>query len=71
MVGRKRAVPDRGDVVWVTLAPEAGQEQSGRRPAVVLSPAGPAPVPVWMLVPADTAPTMPCRMVVMRPLWPL
>jgi mRNA interferase MazF len=39
MVGRKRAVPDRGDVVWVTLAPEAGQEQSGRRPAVVLSPA--------------------------------
>ncbi|PYU22677.1 MAG: hypothetical protein DMG30_14125 [Acidobacteria bacterium] len=32
-------VPDRGDVVWVTLTPQAGHEQAGRRPAVVLSPA--------------------------------
>ena len=32
-------VPDRGDVVWVSLNPQAGHEQSGRRPAVVLSPA--------------------------------
>jgi mRNA interferase MazF len=30
--------PDRGDVVWITLAPQAGHEQAGRRPAVVLSP---------------------------------
>lgn len=39
MVARRPRVPDRGDVVWITLAPQAGAEQSGRRPAVVLSPA--------------------------------
>ena len=32
-------VPDRGDVVWITLNPQAGHEQAGRRPAVILSPA--------------------------------
>ena len=32
-------VPDRGDVVWVSMNPQAGHEQAGRRPAVVLSPA--------------------------------
>jgi len=31
-------VPGRGDVVWITLAPQAGHEQRGRRPALVLSP---------------------------------
>ena len=31
-------VPKRGDVVWITLNPQAGHEQAGRRPAVVLSP---------------------------------
>jgi mRNA interferase MazF len=31
-------VPQRGDVVWVTMNPQAGHEQMGRRPAVVLSP---------------------------------
>lgn len=31
-------VPDRGDVVWITFNPQAGHEQMGRRPAVVLSP---------------------------------
>jgi mRNA interferase MazF len=31
-------VPERGDVVWITLNPQAGHEQRGRRPAVVLSP---------------------------------
>lgn len=40
MTSRKRRyVPDRGDVVWITLQPQAGHEQSGRRPALVLSPA--------------------------------
>ncbi len=38
MVTRRPRVPDRGDVVWVTLAPQTGHEQAGRRPAVVLSP---------------------------------
>lgn len=32
-------IPDRGDAVWITLDPQAGHEQSGRRPALVLSPA--------------------------------
>ncbi len=32
-------VPDRGDVVWIMLNPQAGHEQAGRRPAVVISPA--------------------------------
>ena len=31
-------VPGRGDVVWITMAPTTGHEQSGRRPALVLSP---------------------------------
>jgi mRNA interferase MazF len=31
-------LPQRGDVVWVSLNPQAGHEQAGRRPAVVLSP---------------------------------
>jgi len=30
-------VPERGDVVWITLNPQAGHEQAGRRPALVLS----------------------------------
>jgi mRNA interferase MazF len=32
-------VPEAGDVVWVTFSPQAGHEQAGHRPAVVLSPA--------------------------------
>jgi len=31
-------VPRRGDVVRLTFNPQAGHEQAGRRPAVVLSP---------------------------------
>lgn len=29
---------NRGDIVWITFNPQAGQEQAGRRPALVLSP---------------------------------
>ena len=32
-------VPDAGDVVWLEFSPQAGHEQAGHRPAVVLSPA--------------------------------
>ncbi|MDO9129773.1 MAG: endoribonuclease MazF [Anaerolineales bacterium] len=32
-------IPNRGDIVWITFNPQAGHEQSGRRPALVLSPA--------------------------------
>jgi mRNA interferase MazF len=31
-------VPRRGDAVWVSLQPQAGHEQGGRRPALVVSP---------------------------------
>jgi mRNA interferase MazF len=31
-------VPDSGDLVWVSFDPQAGHEQAGRRPALVLSP---------------------------------
>lgn len=32
-------VPERGDVVWLTFSPQAGHEQAGIRPALVISPA--------------------------------
>ena len=31
-------VPERGDAVWLTVEPQTGHEQAGRRPALVLSP---------------------------------
>ncbi len=31
-------VPDAGDIVWINFDPQAGHEQAGHRPAVVLSP---------------------------------
>ena len=31
-------IPNRGDIVWIELNPQAGHEQAGRRPALVLSP---------------------------------
>lgn len=30
--------PKRGDIVWLTFNPQAGHEQAGHRPALVLSP---------------------------------
>ena len=38
MVSSRNYVPKCGDVVWITMNPQAGHEQAGRRPAVVLSP---------------------------------
>ena len=35
----EEASPDRGDLVWVSLNPQAGHEQAGRRPALVVSTA--------------------------------
>ncbi len=35
----RRYVPSRGDVVWLSFSPQAGHEQAGRRPALVISPA--------------------------------
>ncbi|MFL5385459.1 MAG: endoribonuclease MazF [Longimicrobiaceae bacterium] len=33
-----RYVPSRGDVVWMDLSRRAGHEQSGHRPALIVSP---------------------------------
>lgn len=30
--------PDAGDIVWTSFTPQAGREQAGHRPALVLSP---------------------------------
>src|SRR5207237_7750044 len=32
-------VPDAGDIVWMNFTPQAGHEQAGHRPALVLTPA--------------------------------
>ena len=37
MVSREY-VPARGDIVWLSFTPQAGHEQAGHRPAMVLSP---------------------------------
>lgn len=34
----QRYVPEAGDVVWLHFDPQAGHEQAGHRPALVLSP---------------------------------
>lgn len=31
-------LPDRGDLVWIDFTPQAGHQQAGRRPGLVLSP---------------------------------
>ncbi len=31
------ALPDRGSLVWLHFSPQAGSEQAGRRPAIVLT----------------------------------
>ncbi|MEW6203436.1 MAG: type II toxin-antitoxin system PemK/MazF family toxin [bacterium] len=39
MVAEKTWIPERGDIVRISMNPQAGHEQAGRRPALVLSPA--------------------------------
>ena len=34
----RRYVPERGDIVWLQFNPQAGNKQSGIRPALVISP---------------------------------
>ena len=31
-------IPARGDIIWIDFNPQAGREQSGHRPAIVISP---------------------------------
>ena len=33
-----RYIPAQGDIVWLQLNPQAGHEEAGRRPALVVSP---------------------------------
>ncbi len=33
----KEYIPKRGDIVWLQFKPQTGREQSGKRPAIVLS----------------------------------
>ncbi len=35
----RRFVPEAGDIVWLQFDPQAGHEQAGHRPALVLTPA--------------------------------
>ncbi len=39
MANRRTYVPEVGDIVWLQFDPQAGHEQAGHRPALVLSPA--------------------------------
>lgn len=39
MVMVQKYIPERGDLVWLQFKPHSGHEQSGHRPALVLSPA--------------------------------
>ncbi len=32
-------IPERGDLIWINFNPQSGHEQSGKRPALVISPA--------------------------------
>ena len=36
---RRRYIPEAGDIVWLHFDPQAGHEQAGHRPALVISPA--------------------------------
>ena len=38
-MSKRSYVPERGDIVWLQFNPQAGYEQAGHRPALVLSPA--------------------------------
>ena len=38
MVAKKTYVPKRGDIIWLDFNPQRGHEQSGRRPAITISP---------------------------------
>ena len=39
MVAKKAKCPERGEIGWLSMKPQAGREQAGRRPVVCLSPA--------------------------------
>src|SRR5690606_39109949 len=51
----KAWVPDAGEIVWIGFDPQAGHEQAGHRPALVLSPAAyNGPTGLLLCVPMTT-----------------
>lgn len=38
MVTPGLSVPKKGDLIWLDFSPQAGHEQAGRRPALVITP---------------------------------
>jgi mRNA interferase MazF len=34
----RKYIPERGDLVWLEFSPQSGHEQTGRRPALTVSP---------------------------------
>lgn len=38
MSAARKYEPERGDVIWLEFTPQAGHEQAGHRPALVISP---------------------------------
>ena len=36
--GSEKYIPSRGDIVWLDFDPRTGREQSGHRPAIIISP---------------------------------
>lgn len=59
--------PDRGQIVWVSFNPQTGHEQTGRRPALVISPATYSGVSNCILVCPITSNTAPWPWKVMLP----
>ena len=47
-------VPEAGDVVWLEFSPQAGHEQAGHRPAVVISPAAYSRIGLMLCCPITT-----------------
>ena len=37
-MNQDKYIPERGDLIWLNFNPQAGHEQAGLRPAVVISP---------------------------------
>ena len=56
-------VPERGDVIWLEFNPQAGHEQAGHRPALVVSPAAYNGKTSLALVCPTAVPSTACKLV--------
>jgi mRNA interferase MazF len=48
-------IPEAGDVVWLHFTPQAGHEQAGHRPALVVSPASYNRIGLMLCCPMTTS----------------